>query len=276
MKRLREKWNSSQGASILVALLLMLICMMVASAVLMAAASNAGKTTRRSLEEHQKYLTLSSALRLVCGEIEGSSYTGKYSYTPEPVPELVQKQDENGNPMYGPDNLPIMIETDKTDHYRHIYTQTKGTYTCELNDPELNDPELNTISEVLPLQDQLDCLFGLWLNKDSVASPDSTGEYYFHPQTGSTETTLTVEAPDFDPVTINLSLNEFGYISLTASLSGDDFTVAAELMPVSPSGNDPVSLNDVFALESTEGEHTTKTVSWKLNWIAKKKEAQEP
>ena len=55
------------GASILLALLFFLVCAMVGASVLMAAASNAGKS-RSSREEQQKYLTLSSAMQLVCDE----------------------------------------------------------------------------------------------------------------------------------------------------------------------------------------------------------------
>ena len=64
MERLREKLKSQCGASILLALLFLLLCMMVAASVLMAAASNAGKLCSNQ-EEHQKYLTVSSALWLV-------------------------------------------------------------------------------------------------------------------------------------------------------------------------------------------------------------------
>ena len=72
---LREKLKSSRGASILMALLFLLVCMMVASSLLMAAVSNAGKL-QGGRTEQQKYLTLSSGLRLVCGELEEMAYTG--------------------------------------------------------------------------------------------------------------------------------------------------------------------------------------------------------
>lgn len=74
MKRIREKLRSQSGASILLALLFFLLCSMVGASVLMAAASNAGKVNS-SKEEQQKYLVLSSALRMVCGELERAAYT---------------------------------------------------------------------------------------------------------------------------------------------------------------------------------------------------------
>ena len=79
LERLREKLKSSRGASILMALLFLLVCMMVASSLLMAAVSNAGKI-QSDRTEQQKYLTLSSGLRLVCGELEEMAYTGEYQY----------------------------------------------------------------------------------------------------------------------------------------------------------------------------------------------------
>ena len=77
MRRMRGKWESQSGASILLALLFLLVCMMVSASVLMAAASNAGKI-RSNYEEQQRYLALSSALRLVAGELERAEYRGRY------------------------------------------------------------------------------------------------------------------------------------------------------------------------------------------------------
>ncbi len=78
MRRLREKLHSESGASILLALLMFLVCGMVASSILAAATSNAGKA-RSNQVEHQKYLTLSSAIRLVADELERAEYTGQYN-----------------------------------------------------------------------------------------------------------------------------------------------------------------------------------------------------
>ena len=77
MKRLRKKLHSERGASILLALLFFLVCMMVGASVLAAAASNAGKI-RSNRTEQQKYLTLSSAIRLICDELEQAEYRGTY------------------------------------------------------------------------------------------------------------------------------------------------------------------------------------------------------
>ena len=77
MKHLKEKLKSSDGASLLLSLLVFLLCVMVAASVLAAAVSNAGKF-RSSRVEQQRYQTLSSALCLICGELEKVEYRGKY------------------------------------------------------------------------------------------------------------------------------------------------------------------------------------------------------
>ena len=80
MKTLNRKLHSQHGASILLALLFLLVCMMAAASVLTAAVSNAGKI-RSNYEEQQRYLALSSALRLVAGELEQAEYRGRYTVT---------------------------------------------------------------------------------------------------------------------------------------------------------------------------------------------------
>lgn len=97
MKRLKEKLKNSDGASLLLSLLVFLLCVMVAASVLAAAVSNAGKT-RSSRVEQQRYQTLSSALSLICGEIEKVEYVGKYqvsSWTAGGV-EYFYCQQQNG------------------------------------------------------------------------------------------------------------------------------------------------------------------------------------
>lgn len=256
MKRVWKKWNSAQGASILAALLLLLVCMMVAASVLMAAASNAGKL-RSNREEHQKYLTLSSALRLVCGEIEGSSYSGQYSYEKKEVMKKVEKTDGEGK-----------VTTELVhDYYIHTYTQADGVYTCGLNDLS---------SEVLPLRDRLDFLFGekLAAGAGVVRNPDDQYTFTKLPLSYNfpIRFTLTVKAEGFEDVTVAFQLRRDGVITLTAALpedkTGHVYAMEAELTPAKP-------LDEVFVLAGAEGENPTEEVKWQLNWIAKK-EADEP
>ena len=79
MNRLKEKLRSEGGASLLIALLVFLLCVLVAATVLAAAVSNAGRA-RSNRAEQQRYQTLSSAMRLICGELEKTEYAGKYKY----------------------------------------------------------------------------------------------------------------------------------------------------------------------------------------------------
>lgn len=82
MNGLRRKLNSQRGASLLLALLFLLICSMVSASILMAAAADAGKH-RSNLAEHQTYLALSSAVSLLCDELNRSEYRGAYRYWEE-------------------------------------------------------------------------------------------------------------------------------------------------------------------------------------------------
>lgn len=81
-KRILKKLKSRRGASFLLALLFFLICSMVASSILMSSVSNAGKINSNK-EEHQKYLILSSAVQLICDDLNKSDYIGRYSYAVE-------------------------------------------------------------------------------------------------------------------------------------------------------------------------------------------------
>lgn len=258
MERIREKWNSASGASILAALLLLLVCMMVAASVLMAAASNAGKL-RSNREEHQKYLTLSSALRLVCGEIEVSSYTGQYSYAIKDVPKTVERPDGTTDEVH--------------DYYIHTYAQADGIYTCGLNNSSESSDES---SDVLPLRDRLDFLFGEKLAAGAGVARNPDDRYVFEARTLNynfpIRFTLTVKADGFEEVTVSFHLRKDGVITLTAALPADEtghvYAMEAELTPVDP-------LDKVFVLKNVEGDHKTAPVKWRLNWIAKK-EAEEP
>lgn len=77
MNRLRRKLHSQSGAALLLAILMFLLCIMVASSVLAAAASNAGKIKSNRIEQ-QKYMTLTSAVQLICDDLETATYEAEY------------------------------------------------------------------------------------------------------------------------------------------------------------------------------------------------------
>lgn len=76
MNRIRNKLRGESGASLLLALLFFLLCGMVGASVLAAAASNGG-TWHGNQVEQQRYFAVSSALRLVCDQLEKAEYTAK-------------------------------------------------------------------------------------------------------------------------------------------------------------------------------------------------------
>lgn len=162
MERLGKKLHSERGASLVMALLLLFVCMMVAASILAAASSNAGKH-RSNRVEQQKYLTLSSALRLVCDELERAEYTGKYTlYTWSVTPAGPNPGDPPG----------------PTVDYVHA-KQITGAYSCD------------KITDQIPLGD--------WLDQILRSKFEAKGTGYSSAIPASTapaECTLTVTLPD--------------------------------------------------------------------------------
>ena len=244
----RKKLNSQSGASILLALLILLLCVMVGASILMAASSNAGKS-RSNQEEHQKYLALSSALRLVCGELEQAEYRGRYGL------KIITKEhvDENGEAV---------------EHTYYSFQQIDGEFNCGLGD-------------TLPLLDELDSVCG-------GTFPESYNDGVLHYQYPSKKEnlnfqdhsiTLTVkskedkqiEGLDTD-VTVTIRMDDDYRINLTEELrkaGGYVYTMKAQMTPCTqPSFQEipGVSRPDEDASDSG----STEALTWKLGWIAKR------
>lgn len=120
---------------------------------LMAAASNTGKS-RSNREEQQKYLTLSSAMRLVCDELTGATYTAKYNYE-----KKVVYKDET---VTGPDGT--TTTTQVPDYNQHTFTQKKGDYST------------SSLTNTLPLLPELEWLF--WQDAINSKPADTTADHY--------------------------------------------------------------------------------------------------
>ncbi len=92
MGMLAKKLKSRRGMSILMGLLLMLVCMTAGAAALTAAASNVGRYTHLRRDQ-QRYLAVSSAVRLVRDELCAGKYEAKatlietYTYRFSPNPD---------------------------------------------------------------------------------------------------------------------------------------------------------------------------------------------
>ena len=262
MKQLQRKLHSQSGASILLALLFLLACMMVAASILMAAVSNAGKI-RSNYDEQQKYLALSSALRLVSGQLEQATYTGKYTVT-----TWTEKLPDEDDPD-------IMHEID----YYHV-EQNEGTYTCG----ELDGVNLSFLKEL-----------------DGVFANQFQGKAGYETTLGGaplpSEKTLTVTVSEgaavlsdqFPEVTVNITMNANRSIHLKATLTDPSpsggtedasYVMEAELtvegapaLDFSPGG----ALPSETAAEGTAATAELKTtpappVKWKLAWVSKEVE----
>lgn len=250
LERLREKLKSSRGASILMALLFLLVCMMVASSLLMAAVSNAGKI-QSDRTEQQKYLTLSSGLRLVCGELEEMAYTGEYQYAEWFVEN--EEKNEKGE----------VIGTTRTDYY--WCGQAEGTLTG------------GNLADALRgfFLEELDGMYGeAFTARGFQAQPAQPSAEH--------ELVLTVDGSGLpgleEPVTVTLRLENRGKrIHLTAALGSMDekgyvYTLEAELASAGvPQEVKYTPLTGAVFVSVPSGTPVfTEAVKWELEWIEKK------
>lgn len=254
MNRLRKKWNSQGGTSILLALLFLLVCTTVAASVLMVAASNAGKI-RSGYEEQQKYLALSSALRLAAGQIGEAEYRGAYTVQRWTVPIY----DDEGR----------RIGETKYFHVR----QTAGDFTC------------GELSGVLDLTRELD---GLYAKEFSGTGYTALSGAEIAPIPSESKLTVKAEGDDaveekFSDIVIKVTLRQDLRIRLTAELKETEdkvYRMEAELAASGLPTLDFTPKADEFPGNASTGaaENLSSTpraapsepdVTWKLDWIAK-------
>lgn len=288
MKTLREKLHNQRGASILLALLFLLVCMMVAASVLMAAVSNAGKI-RSNYEEQQRYLALSSALRLVAGELERAEYRGQYKFNLWSE----TKKEEDG--------------TVSDPQYYYSVTQEEGFFTCgEL--AKLNADGTPDEDPVLTFRKELDGLFAKEFTGTGYKTEVETAPLPTNPPSvlGSTPDvttrvlTVTVEGDTeieekFGPVRVDVDMNQSRRIHLKAVLDTGPagvYTMEAELTAVNtptvsyPTDrpdrlpkNGPDTRADITVefqnLDPIPTEQTALAVTWQLDWITKEVKKEE-
>ena len=226
-----RKLRSQQGASLLLALLFLLICAMVSASILMAAASNVGKR-RSNLAEHQTYLALSSAVSLLCDDLNQAEYCAQY--TCWETREDSGTVDQDGNPI-----------TYTVYHFQ----QVPGAYTGHLSDMLLAN---------------FDALFAQD-NIGSSALVDYTGPTW---QSSSVPTkhTLTLKPDtgtelDEREVKVELDVQSSYAIYLTATLN--DYTIEAELTPIQSRLTLPASLQSKDQNEIQR----VGPMQWKIGWI---------
>ena len=213
MEALKKKWNSSRGASILLALLFLLVCMMVGASILAAAASNAGKI-KSNKEEQQKYLTLSSAVNLLVDELERMEYVGRYTYeTITRCEHRVPAVDDEGNPIRNAEGEQITYPEHDCDY---LYTwvdvapqlRTDGAAAA----PAGSWTQGDGLRYVLPLQEHLACIFA---DNFKVSGREYDEQYQM-------ENTRRPTQPSTDSYTLRLTLgsdtNAYGGLSETVQI----------------------------------------------------------
>ena len=236
MRAISRKLRSRRGASMVLALLFLLICSMVTASILMAAAANAGKH-RSSLEEHQIYLALSSAVSTLCDELNRSEYWGQYEYWEE-----YEDITNDAGEVTGTKILKYLRQLD-------------GRYTH--TSPAAEDGFLSTV-----LLDDLDRLFA----KEISSALAETEITIIEPRSGTSVPHTFTLVPDTGtevdtaPVHITLEVKDSYAIYITAYLDElESYKMEAELTPRE-------SKPTVPTLPSV-GTHSTEQMQWKLGWI---------
>lgn len=230
--RLTQKLHSRRGASFLLALLFFLICALAASSVLMAAASNAGRS-RSARAEHQVYLTVSSAVRLLCDELTDCQYVGQYNYRVEQHPIT----DAEGNVI--------------SYWEEEFLSQKQGLYQYKRTSESAAFQEL--------LLDDFDYLFSKKFERyvgQLTSVTTLSGLTAPQPHVLTVTPDSEVEALDSQPVTVTLEVQDDYSIHLTAALDG--FTMTAELARDSSEPDLPSVLT---------GPGQTDPAAWRLGWI---------
>lgn len=235
-----NKLRSQRGASLLLALLFLLICSMVAASILMAAAANAGKS-RSNLSEHQTYLALSSAVSLLCDELNGAEYNGQYTCwtTTEDGGE-----DADGNPI--------------TYTYYH-FKQEVGAYSGRLapmlvkNFDALFARSINGAS----------ALTGYATKGTQPTDVPATHTLVLTPDTGS-------ELLDGQEITVVMEVQSSYAIYLTATLG--DYTIKAELTPIQTE----LVLPPALEVKGPSQIQSVGPMQWEIGWITTGEEEGEP
>lgn len=279
MKRLREKLKNRDGASLLLSLLVFLLCVMVAASVLAAAISNAGKA-RSSRTEQQRYQTLLSAMRLICGELEKVEYTGKYevsTWTAENMKYFYCRQLSGEFKMQTANEsqtfriaeftfLKEDLKKEMDEVFRRQFQSADGSGASKPGYGPL--PDSDVIAAETPIR------LTVTLPDDLAGYPDgSMAEKYKLPKTVSVEIKL-----DHNSRNIKLTawLDDSG---VTVPLSGSGIMVAvlttdADLAPVIQNPADPApeiiqggDITNIPTGTTPSKEDKEVSVTWKLNRI---------
>ena len=231
--RIFGKLHSRRGASFLLALLFFLICALVASAVLMAAASNAGRI-RSARTEHQLYLTVSSAARLLCDELTDCEYRGRYYYWVE-TEEIT---DVDGKPLH---TITHKYLEQKEGAYRYAGSSETAKFASLL----LDDFDYIFSKEF----DKVTGMKGV--TKLSLTSPA--------PHTLTITPDAAAGEALAEPVTLTLTVNPQNYtIDLIAEQNG--YIIRAQLAPSRTQPTLPPSLQSSVTAE-------TDAMNWHVSWI---------
>lgn len=243
MKRIQEKLNSTQGASILFAIMVFMLCILAGVSALTAAASNGGRFTHQESDQ-QQYLSVSSALGIFRDQFLNRSYTATINLVETYSWHYTETENADGT-------------VDRTRHDSTAWSVgplvSSGLIAGELPDTLLKD--------------YLDKLF---LNQEVPADWSTKDSTWSRPVTPvAPDRTFTVKANDADlanqlgDVTAEFSVNEKGY-NVTVYLhtgSGSKLYESSLYMPASVTRSTSSSV-----VTSGDGDSGTKTTTTTLTF----------
>ena len=257
----------------MLAFLMLLLCIMVASSVLAAAGSNAGRIKSNRIEQ-QKYMTLTSAVRLICDDLETAGYTaeyGKYEWEAAGVSStekcfyIRQISGEcSGNKLK--DQIPLekwlnyIFFSKGGEGYEALSGTTDNTLTCALTvtlPDGLKGYPYYQVDQTVTVQVKIDpatynIMLTAWL-----------GDVVYDPTDG-VKVTAELAAGMDDPSPL---INHHG--------NGSALPVLPDGAPALPVPNDTNQTAGPFIKDgntvtfTTIKKETLTSMTWKLNWIKK-------
>ena len=274
MEALKKKIKSSRGSSLLIAMLFMLACMTIGASIFMVADANASKAaSNRDIQ--QKYLAVSSAVRMIVDELESVQFYGVYTYTKTGL-------DESGAPPADP--------SDPVHHYGHAYSLVEDSAyfpnsavrmerrddgnapLTGFNAPLMTDflPLVQNMEGILRRAFKVNVMANMEENIDSnpydVSVPGDLTTLSEGPAIRD-KCRLYVDVDDVDTigtVIVDVELYETR-IKLSGHLENDDYLVKAELVNENlPSARFGFTFDDTTA---GTGEIKSEPFRWNLNYF---------
>lgn len=143
MKRVENKLRGRSGATILFAILVFMLCILAGTGALTAAAANSGRYTHLK-EDQKQYLSMSSAVKLLRGELSGKTFTAKAKVTDVTTtgaaPTRTVEWSDSTNHIEYESGLKDLLKTQLEELFRYGVYETLGTSIVITPGTDFNKP----------------------------------------------------------------------------------------------------------------------------------------